>query len=148
MFDALKEMRRLIRSNGKAIIVVGRESNVRGISFRNGELVATITLGGAGFELEMRQERGFKNKFGETIYEDILHLAPNKNGVLVGEVFARSIAEWILQEASQEADEDIQSEVQEAKERATIVPKSPIFKASLTPRKRLGLLKEQQEGYF
>ena len=76
MHCALTELRRTIKFSGRAIFVVGRESNVRGIAFQNGSLVSSLAES-AGFKLEMRQERKFKNKFGELIYEDILHLVPN-----------------------------------------------------------------------
>src|SRR5207244_9860645 len=72
MLDVLKEMRRLLRPNGRAIIVVGRESNVRGLSFKNGKLVAAIALGGADFCLEARQWRKFRNNFCYIIYADII----------------------------------------------------------------------------
>ncbi len=76
MVDVFHEMKRLLHPEGKAIIIVGRESNVRGMPFKNGLIVAASALGSGNFQLEMRQERKFKNKFGEIIYEDILHLLP------------------------------------------------------------------------
>jgi SAM-dependent methyltransferase len=142
MLDVLKEMRRLLRPNGRAIIVVGRESNVRGLSFKNGKLVAALALGGAAFHLESRQERQFKNKFGEIIYEDILHLIPDPTGILAGDVFARSVAMCSLLEASENANEEVRSEVVEARERASLVQKSPLFHISTTPRRSFGILKE------
>jgi SAM-dependent methyltransferase len=147
MLDVLKEMRRLLRPNGRAIIVVGRESNVRGLSFKNGKLVAALALGGAAFHLESRQERQFKNKFGEIIYEDILHLIPDPTGILAGDVFARSVAMCSLLEASENANEEVRSEVVEARERASLVQKSPLFHISTTPRRSFGILKETTVPY-
>ncbi len=129
MLEALKEMRRLLRLDGKAIIVIGRESNVRGLSFKNGEVVAAIASGGADFHLETRQERKFKNKFGEIIYEDILHLVPASKGVVADDSFARSMALWSLQEASKNTQEEIRYEALEAKKRAYTVQKSPLFRS-------------------
>ncbi len=147
MLDALKEIRRLLRPDGRVILVVGRESNIRGLSFKNGMLVAAIALCGAGFHLETRQERKFKNKFGEVIYEDILHLVPIPESLAAGNDFARSLAKWYLLEASKDADEQVRKEALEAKERAGTVQKSPIFKLSATHYQVSDMLKEENISY-
>lgn len=147
MFDVLKELRRLLRPQGRAIIVVGRESTIRGLNFRNGALVAALAHGSSIFELERRQERVFKNKFGEIIYEDILHFIPSTKEVSTSDSFARLVALCSLQQALQQADEEVRTELLEAQARAYMVEKSPLFKANFTPRSSLGLLKEHQEAY-
>ena len=73
---ALREMERVVKSDGRLILVVGRESKVRGTSFFNGELAAELASDCAGFEVERRQERVFRNRFGNSIHEDIIHLLP------------------------------------------------------------------------
>jgi DNA modification methylase len=128
ILDVLHEMKRLLRPDGRAIIVIGKESNVRGLSFKNGMLVAAIAIGGVGFQLETRQERTFKNKFGETIREDILHLVPGATNVDDNDNFARLVASWYLVTASQNGDEEVRREALEAKERAGTVQKSPLLK--------------------
>ena len=70
---ALREIARVARSGALVILVLGRESSVRGTRFFNGELVTEIALRCAGLELERRQERMFRNRYGTDIYEDILH---------------------------------------------------------------------------
>src|SRR5712692_8292006 len=128
MLDVLKEMRRLLHPGGRAIIVMGRESNVRGLSFKNGLIVAALALGAGGFRLETRQERKFKNKFGEIIYEDILHLVPASMNSTADNGFAYSLAMWSLLEASTNADEEVRNEALNARERAVGVHKSPLFR--------------------
>ena len=129
MLDALCEMRRVLRSGGRAIIVIGRESTVRGLSFKNGRIVAAIAIGAAGFRLEARQERKFKNKFGEIIYEDILHLVPDARNMDIDYKIAIQIAQLSLIEAAKVAiDEQVQSEVLQAIASAHNVQKSPLFK--------------------
>ncbi len=148
MLDALKEMHRLLRPDGRAIIVIGRESNIRGLSFKNGMLVAAIALGGAGFHLETRQERKFKNKFGEIIYEDILHLVPVSEGMAAGDDFARSVATWSLLKAAETTEKEVHHEVLDAIERASTVQKSPIFRLPVTTYRQVsGMLKEETESY-
>ena len=70
---ALREMTVAAKSGARLILVVGRESLVRGTRFFNGELVAEIAVQSIGLELELRQERVFRNRYGANIYEDILH---------------------------------------------------------------------------
>jgi SAM-dependent methyltransferase len=139
MLDVLIEMRRLLKPNGRAIIIVGKESNVRGASFKNGILVASLALGGAGFHLEAIQERKFINKFGETIYEDILHLVPGTNDFFCDSNIARSIAIWHLDQAIV-SDKQIELEILDAKKRASVVPKSPIFNLPTAPYRKTHLL--------
>lgn len=128
LLDALKEMRRLLADNGRAIIVVGRSSKVRGVAIENGKLLAAIAIGGAGFILEKRQERKFKNKFGELIYEDILHLVPDGAKLILGDEFARLTACSILTEISAKATNDeVRKEILQGRERASKVKKSPLF---------------------
>ena len=73
MVLALREMARAAKAGALLILVVGRESSVRGTRFFNGELVAELAVLGAGLAIERRQERIFRNRFGTDIYEDILH---------------------------------------------------------------------------
>ena len=60
------------------IYVVGRESNVLGYSFCNSELIYRIGTEILGFDFMLRQERAFKNRYGQIIYEDILHFSNTK----------------------------------------------------------------------
>ncbi|MDQ2806660.1 MAG: site-specific DNA-methyltransferase [Chloroflexota bacterium] len=127
MTAALGEMRRLLRPTGRAIVVVGRESNVRGVPFRNGRLVAALAVAGAGFRLASRQERKFQNKFGSVIYEDILHLFPVAARCPNADAVACVVARAVLAEAAGQKDETVQHEIQDAWERAGSVPPSPLL---------------------
>lgn len=69
---ALAEIARVLRPGGPAIVVVGRESRVRGVSFYNGELLARIARVLATFGTFERAERVFVSRFGERIFEDVL----------------------------------------------------------------------------
>ena len=130
MVQALLEMRRLIRSDGRIIVVVGRESNVRGTSFRNGRIVAALATGGASLRLDLRQERKFKTKFGATIYEDILHFVPSSEGPAHPEIFARHLAQHVLSEAATRTSEEVRTDIVEAIRKASAVSPSPYFAAN------------------
>ena len=91
MLQAFFEMKRVIKANGRIIVIIGRESRVRRVSFQNYKVLSAIALGGAGLKLISRQERKFINRFGEKIYEDILHFMPEGSPVNAPDEFARSI---------------------------------------------------------
>ena len=128
MAMALTEIKRVLKPTGRAIVVMGRESCVRGVSFRNGRLVGAVAVA-TGFRLVTRQERKFTNKFGDVIYEDILHLMidPSKTGkVLCGE--PRGLAVHFLEGALHCcAKGDAASDVREAIAAAERVKPSPLF---------------------
>jgi hypothetical protein len=67
--------------------------------------------------------------------------------MIADEMFARSVAMWSLLEASENASEEIRAEAFAARERAAMVPKSPLFQVSTTPRRSLGVLKEATSSY-
>ena len=72
---SIKEASRICKTDARMIYVVGRESSVLGYSFCNSELVFNIGTEIFSFEFLLRQERVFKNRFGQMIYEDILHFS-------------------------------------------------------------------------
>jgi len=76
---ALNDLSRVCTQDARMILVVGRESNVLGYSFLNSELVFDICEEILGFRLLLRQERVFKNRYGQMIYEDILHFENTKS---------------------------------------------------------------------
>lgn len=75
---AIREMVRVSRPGAHFILIVGRESNVLGLSFYNSELIYSICSEIFGLKYLMRQERFFKNRFGRQIYEDIIHFENSK----------------------------------------------------------------------
>jgi 16S rRNA G966 N2-methylase RsmD len=72
MLLALHDFARVCRVGAKTVIVVGRESRVRGISFANGDIISCLAEFVPGFSYVRWQERRFISRFGETIYEEIL----------------------------------------------------------------------------
>ena len=65
------------------VLVLGRQSNVRGTPFYNGQLVLEILEKCAGFNKIKTFERNFINKFGDNIKEDIIIVT--KSGQLTNE---------------------------------------------------------------
>lgn len=98
---SLKEASRICKDNARMIYVVGRESSVLGYSFCNSELIYNIATQIFSFSLILRQERVFKNRFGQAIYEDILHFTNHHSSCITNEEIielARQIAIQALNE--------------------------------------------------
>jgi len=127
MLQALQEMRRIISSKGRIVIVIGRVSKVRGIRFENYRLLSTLAAGGAGLRLICRQERKFVNRFGKTIYEDLLHFTPIEEFSLASDSFSRNVALCFLKEALDETTDSIRQDTMSAIENINDVTASPMF---------------------
>ena len=127
MMQSLLEMRRVLKPNGRIIIVIGRESRVRRVKFENYKILSALAIKGAGMKLVCRQERKFVNRFGKKIFEDILHFVLDKEPLSNPEDFAREVAICILKEAKKEASEDVEKEIKLAIDNANKVTSSPLF---------------------
>ena len=122
----------LLRKSGRAIFVVGRESRVRGVPFYNGEIVSALATRCAGFSLSLRQERVFKNRFGEMIYEDLLHFVPSLEKAVDPLPPARIVAEEILAQAIQTSNrlaDDVLMDLESARESISRIAPSPFYQS-------------------
>ncbi len=129
MAAVLSELRRVCKAAARIIIVVGRESNVRKTRFFNGEILARLAVRSAGYRLDARQERVFQNRFGEMIFEDILHLTPRSlNGAITPPA---EIARESLTAARSRAPEEALNDLDSALEKIPVVEPSPIFSSEL-----------------
>jgi len=114
--------------NARLIFVLGRESRVRGVQFLNGEIAARLAVDAVGYQLLMRQERVFTNRFGQHIYEDILHLAKGQGPLTGSQERARIIANLVLRQAMiNVSDLAIQTDLLDAIEKVYSVSQSPRF---------------------
>ena len=125
---ALREMARAAKSGARLILVLGRESSVRGVRFFNGELVTELAVRCVGMEMERRQERMFRNRYGTHIYEDILHFrapaqVPDEHSSLAA---ARHVANQVLVATHPLAPRKVQPGIDEALARLDAVSPSPM----------------------
>lgn len=127
----LKELIRVTKKNARIIFVVGRESNVRGVSFLNSRIVYRLATEVLELEFDLKQERVFKNRYGQMIYEDILHIINNKESniddinVLITKAGEIAVEELIKSKANV-CDEIILEEIQSAIENVNNINISPI----------------------
>lgn len=127
MATALREMRRVLRPDGRAIVVIGRESNVRGVSFRNGRIVGVLGAACAGLQLVLKQERKFTTRYGRTIYEDILHFSPADVAPGLRDEIARDVGTQCLSAALRRASPEVRANIESALDCAKTVAASPLF---------------------
>ena len=146
MSQAFLELKRICRLGARLIFVIGRESTVRGTRIFNGEIVAEIACRAAGFDLILRQERVYVNRYGQHIFEDILHFTPlmehTGNEALVK---ARDIAREVLESVYHTAPDDAKRDIKGALEKIHTIEPSPFFeitKARNTKESRGGMNEE------
>jgi hypothetical protein len=120
-----EESTRLLRENAKMTIVLGRESNVRGVAFKNGEIIAAVGVEGLGWTIESWYERKFLNRFGETIFEDVITLRSPSCSPKGIESIGRSVGTEALRTALDYAPRDRVAEISEAIEKAPEIVRSP-----------------------
>lgn len=133
MAQWLAEMRRVLSPTGRMIVIIGRESNVRGVAFKNGMLLAALAES-SGYSLVMRQEREFVTRFGESIVEDILHFQPGADPAGDTQATARAIGVANLSAAMQpQLARDVASDLHAAIAEASMVRPSPILQPARTP---------------
>jgi hypothetical protein len=128
MAQVFREMARVSHATSRLIFVVGRESTVRGTKFFNGEIVAEVAHEVLGFDLILRQERVFVNRYGQNIFEDILHFSP-PHSISHAELLAdaRKAAKGILEAAYDSAPAKARSDLKFAIDQVEAVKPSPIF---------------------
>ncbi|MBF0538464.1 MAG: methyltransferase [Nitrospirae bacterium] len=126
MAQTFNELLRVCTSNARVIFVIGRESQIRGIAFYNGEIVGEVAHRALGFNLILRQERVFRNRFGQDIYEDILHFVPKKKTESLTFIEqARTVAQEVLESAYLINHDEPRNEIKQALQHIEEIKPSP-----------------------
>jgi 16S rRNA G966 N2-methylase RsmD len=122
---ALNSFSKILAKNGLLIMVLGRESRVRGIAFGNSEIVKRLIDEHGSFSNAETYERVFMNRFGHAIYEDILVTRSNGNSTEGNS--ARHVATDVLKTHCNEARSDVRANLEEALAKINVVCPSPVF---------------------
>lgn len=125
MVLALAEMSRVLDADGRAVIVVGYESRVRGLPFYNAALLSALAQL-VGMEIEAQQRRRFVSRFGTSVREDLLTMRKSEESGsdIVGA--ARQVGVAALERASRRADDDTRADLRAAIEGAGDIIESPL----------------------
>lgn len=98
MQQALAEMQRVLVNKGRLVLVIGRSSTVLRNTFYNADLLERLLLEAGGFEITGRQARVFTNRFGASIFEDVI--VASKSGRVTDDLeIGRVVAVRALKEA-------------------------------------------------
>ena len=125
---ALKSFALALAADGLLIMVLGRESRVRGVAFSNSDIAATLIRASGAFAEPRRYERVFMNRFGQSIVEDIL--IARRAGEPVSGERGRQIAMSFMRNALPQAVGTAREDVEDALARAASVLPSPLFDRS------------------
>ena len=128
MAMALYELNRVCKPKAKLIFIIGRESNVKKISFFNSEIIASIAKQVFKFDIKRRHERLFKNRYGQMIKEDILILE-NPAHFVKYNIDPRQVAYHVLAEAGNRAPKEEQKFLFNAIQSIDLINHSPIYKS-------------------
>jgi len=131
MAEVFGELARVCDKHSRIIFVVGRESRVLGVPFYNGRIIGLLATKSGLFDLTMRQERVFKNRFGQSIYEDILHLIPTSKKPGDSSCVAREVAKYSLEHSLKSAPKTVTAILEEAIDSTYRICASPIYDQGL-----------------
>ncbi len=116
---------RALKPGSRMVMVLGKQSNVRGIPFYNGKLIMEILESSGGFEQIDTMQRQFRNKFGDSIKEDII--ITTKSGSLNSSTHGREIALNHLNENLKIAKDDVYDDLIDAISNISDITPSPIY---------------------
>lgn len=129
MANTLQELARVLRFGATGIFIVGYESKVLGVPFHNADIIERIARDLGMFDLVLRQQRMFKNRFGQAIREDILTFT--KQSYHHGHELTRTVGRRVASEALQSVINNVLPKnrplLDEALSRANIIDGTPIF---------------------
>lgn len=121
------EAGRVLKDEAKITIVLGRESNVRSVSFKNSELISAIACEGMGYEFTEWNERKFINRFGKLIYEDVLTMIPQKYALDKATGIGRAVGTQALRNALEYCPTERREEISDAIASANKITPSPLI---------------------
>lgn len=128
----LNEIARVLAPGGTAVLVVGRTSRVRGVSFFNADIVARLVERLELFGARSRAERRFVSRFGTGIAEDVLVMhasAASTHSSDQTQDVGRTVGMNALEDALPTA--DTAAEIRSAIADATEISASPIASIGL-----------------
>ncbi len=125
MEQCLRVFSRVLKDDGTAVVIVGRESRVRGVPFKNGQIIMDLATEGNLLHVRSLHERKYINRFGTRIFEDILVLGKEAGGT--PRAVGRMVAERTLKQAAAVAPHGVGVDIGSALEDLNSIPESPVM---------------------
>ena len=154
MLRAIQEMARVLRANGRAVVIVGHESRVLGTPFNNALLIEQIAIKSSLFDVVLRQKRVFLNRFGKLIREDILNLlklsySPDNS---LSHRIGKSVALNALNDASSRVPDKNRAYLKEAIQKIHKIDGTTIFNSNsyteYYTREKVMMVREKGESFM
>lgn len=153
MAITLQELARVLKSGGRAIFIVGYESKVLGVPFYNADIVEKISHELGMFDLNLRQKRVFKNRFGQEIREDILNISRKayRNGGHLSKAVGQNIGLTTLESSLAKVSNKNKELLEQAIIRSRKLSGTPVFDsnsyAKYQTREYVMMVNEKQKEY-
>ncbi|MFD1808542.1 DNA methyltransferase [Gemmobacter lanyuensis] len=119
------EMGRLLKPGSPLTIILGRESSVRSVPFKNGELISAIAIEGMSFKPIEWNERKFLNRYGAIIYEDVITMQPCEVDLSEAVEIGRAVGAQALRNSLSYCEAERVAEIKEAVSAASKIELSP-----------------------
>ncbi|MGA3084536.1 MAG: Bpu10I family restriction endonuclease [Thermodesulfobacteriota bacterium] len=151
MTQAVQELSRVIKDNGRAVFIVGHESRVLGAPFYNADILERIARESGLFNVVLRQKRVFLNRFGQEIREDVLNLERRRftRNQMTPLTLGRTVAREALKTAMSVVEHRNSELLKEAIERVNEVEGTPLFDSAqytyYQTRSSVMMVKENEE---
>lgn len=152
MANVLQELARVVRPGGRVVLVVGYESRVLGVPFHNARIVEALAEHIGMFDLAIRQQRVYQNRFGQDIREDILNLTRRSyaNGSGLPDAAGRKVAVEALHEGFAHATLKCKPLLEDAVTAVGRTEGTPVFNSgsygAYQTREHVMMVKEEGEG--
>ncbi len=136
MGNVIQELARVLRTGGRAVLILGHQSQVLGTPFFNANIVEQLACESKMFRLILRQQRIFKNRYGETIREDILNLERERyrDDSNLPAILGRNAARCLLNAAVGTVPDENKTLLLDAISRIDQIVGTPIFNSSCYPQ--------------
>ncbi len=126
----INELDRLLMKDGVAAIVVGRESNVRGMSFKNADIFRKLFKHFENLNLIDEHTRRFTSRYGTLVYEEILVVKKIATGGNVNQLkllrLARNIGrEMLVEHLNDQSDPEKRRDLSDAIDKCDAIAPSP-----------------------
>jgi SAM-dependent methyltransferase len=151
MAQAVQELSRVIKENGRAVFIVGHESRVLGAPFYNADILERIARESGLFDVVLRQKRLFLNRFGQEIREDVLNLERRRSisNQMTPLTLGRTVAREALKTALPVVAQGNSEFLEEAIERVNEIEGTPLFDSAqytyYQTRDSVMMVKENEE---